>query len=75
MDVRYMLRQTVTSDTIKSVGYSTLSGTLEIEFTNGSLYQYSDVPEPFYRELMAAPSHGTYFNEHVREWYHFRKIR
>jgi hypothetical protein len=70
-----MLRQTVTSGTIRSVGYSPLSGTLEIEFTNGSLYQYSDVPESVYRDLMAASSHGTYFNEHIREWYRSRKIR
>ncbi|WP_067049149.1 KTSC domain-containing protein [Methanofollis ethanolicus] len=70
-----MLRQAVTSTTIQSVGYSPLSGTLEIEFTNGSLYQFSDVPASVYRELMAASSHGTYFNEHIKEWYHFRKIR
>ncbi|MDD4253867.1 MAG: KTSC domain-containing protein [Methanofollis sp.] len=70
-----MLRQTVTSTTIQSVGYSSLSGTLEIEFTHGSLYQFSDVPASVYRELMAASSHGTYFNEHIKEWYHFRKIR
>jgi hypothetical protein len=70
-----MLRQAVTSGTIQSVGYSPLSGTLEIEFTNGSLYQYSDVPESVYRELMTASSHGTYFNEHIREWYRSRKIR
>lgn len=70
-----MLRQAVTSDTIQSVGYSSLSGTLEIEFTDGSLYQYSDVPERIYRDLIGASSHGTYFNEHVRDWFRSRKIR
>ncbi len=43
------------------------SQTLEIEFTNGAVYQYFDVPPDVYRGLMAAESHGRYFHQHVRD--------
>jgi hypothetical protein len=42
-------------------------------FINGSVYQYLDVPETVYQELMAAPSHGTYFREQIRDRYPYRK--
>jgi hypothetical protein len=48
------------------VGYDDEQRVLEIEFTNGAVYQYSDVPPEVYSGLMAAESHGRYFNQHVR---------
>ncbi|MFH1919785.1 MAG: KTSC domain-containing protein [Planctomycetota bacterium] len=39
---------------------------LEIEFTNGAVYRYFDVPPEVYHGLMAAESHGRYFHQHVR---------
>ncbi len=57
-----MDRVPVVSTTMTSVGYDAETRTLEIEFTGGALYQYFDVPEEIYQELMAAESKGTYFN-------------
>src|SRR5665809_51701 len=37
-------RRTVRSRSVASAGYDERSRTLEVEFTNGSVYQYSDVP-------------------------------
>ncbi len=68
-----MLRQLVNSRSLQSVGYDPRPGILEIEFTNGSVYQYLDVPDTVYQELMAAPSHGTYFREQIRDRYPHRK--
>ncbi|MCX7429196.1 MAG: KTSC domain-containing protein [Planctomycetia bacterium] len=51
---------------MRSVGYDEDQQTLEIEFTNGAVYRYFDVPAEVYRGLMAAESHGRYFHEHVR---------
>jgi hypothetical protein len=59
-------RTPVRSSALRSVGYDKDSQTLEIEFTNGAVYRYSDVPPEVYRGLMAAESHGRYFNQHVR---------
>ena len=54
-----MLRDPVSSSNIASIGYDPGSETLEIEFTNGSIYQYFNVPAGLHEQLMAAPSKGN----------------
>ncbi len=58
-------RTPVRSSALRSVGYE--QRVLEVEFTNGAVYQYFDVPPEVYRGLMAAESHGRYFDQHVRD--------
>lgn len=69
-----MKRISIISNVLKSVGYDETSATLEVEFKSGSLYQYFDVPAEAYAALMLAPSKGTYFGDHVRDAYRFRRI-
>jgi hypothetical protein len=58
------------------VGYDEEQQILEIEFTNGAVYRYFDVPTQVYRGLMAAESHGRYFHQHVRgEGYRYQEIK
>jgi len=57
----------VDSTNIASVGYVAASSTLEIEFNNGTIYQYSGVPENEYTELMNASSKGSYLNQHIKK--------
>jgi len=64
-----MNRTPVSSDNLMSVGYEPSSMTLEIEFKSGRIYQYFDVPETVYQELMTAPSHGKFFNAYIRSVY------
>jgi len=45
------------------VGYDQEQRVLEIEFTSGAVYQYSGVPPEVHRGLIAAESHGRYFNQ------------
>lgn len=75
MEIYSMLRQPVNSSNLQSVGYDPSSGTLEIEFKNGSIYQYPGVPASIYQGLMAAPSHGTYFARYIRDQYAYTRIR
>jgi len=60
-------RTPVRSSALRSVGYDQEQRVLEIEFTNGTVYQYFDVSPDVYRGLMAAESHGRYFHQHVRD--------
>ncbi len=62
MDRRY-----VQSSNIASIGYDSNSQTLEVEFLNGAIYQYYDVPEALYEGLMAADSHGKFLNEFIKK--------
>lgn len=69
-----MKRISIISNVLKSVGYDETSATLEVEFKNGGLYQYFDVPADAYAALMLAPSKGTHFGDHVRDAYRFKRI-
>ena len=61
-----MNRQYVSSSNIASIGYDSTSQILEVEFLNGAVYQYYDVPEALYEGLMAADSHGKFLNEYIK---------
>jgi uncharacterized protein len=69
-----MDRKHVDSSNLESIGYDTQSQTLEIEFQNGHIYQYFDVPEPVYLSLMAAGSHGKWFSENVKGYFRYARI-
>lgn len=70
-----MKRQSVKSSNLASIGYDAASEILEVEFNHGGVYQYSDVPENIYEELMNASSHGQYFDENIKKGgYEFQKM-
>ena len=54
-----MQRQPVSSSNIESIGYDPAAQILEVAFLNHTVYQYFNVPQHVYEELMAAGSHGT----------------
>jgi len=70
-----MIRKSVSSSNIRSIGYDSKSQTLEIEFHSGGIYQYFNVPESIYNALMSASSHGSYFARHIKDRYRWAKIR
>ncbi|EPQ7004144.1 KTSC domain-containing protein [Pseudomonas aeruginosa] len=69
-----MERVSVSSSNIASVGHDASSQTLEVEFLNGSIYEYYDVPEHVYQELISASTVGGYFAQRVKNVYGFSRI-
>lgn len=69
-----MLRDPVSSSNIASIGYDPGSETLEIEFTNGSICQYFNVPAGLHEQLMAAPSKGQFLNTYIRNAYPYSRV-
>lgn len=70
-----MERKHVASSNIDSIGYDSTNQILEVEFLNGSIYQYYDVPESLYDGLMSADSHGKYLNEYIKKGgFHYEKV-
>lgn len=71
-----MLRKNVSSSNIKSIGYDESTSTLEVEFLNGNIYQYSNIPESLYINLMNADSHGEYLDAYIKKGgYRYTKVR
>lgn len=70
-----MDRKHVSSSNIDSIGYDSTSQILEVEFLNGSIYQYFGIPEYLYFGLMSANSHGKYLNEYIKKGgFHYEKV-
>ena len=69
-EANHMKRESVSSSLLESVGYDPEEDVLEVELESGAIYQYRDVPEETYEELLAADSLGRYFNHHIRNRSH-----
>jgi hypothetical protein len=68
-----MERIPVSSSNVESVGYDEDSGTLEVEFKNGMLYQYFDVPQGAFNGLVDADSVGCYLAENIKGVYRYSR--
>ncbi|WP_339865070.1 KTSC domain-containing protein [Paremcibacter congregatus] len=66
--------QPVNSSNVASVGYDTDSATLQVEFLNGGIYQYFDVPQTVYLALVNADSVGKYLATHIKGHYRYSKV-
>ena len=65
-------RQPVESTAIAKIGYSKRRHILEIEFGNGAVYRYFDVPVTVYRDLMSAESKARFYDSNVKQ--HYRSV-
>ena len=60
-----MERQSVNSSMIRSWAFDEGNGVLELEFTNGRIYQYEDVPAFLAKGFGLATSKGQYFSSRI----------
>ena len=60
-------RTPVASSNIASVGYDKENKILEIEFHHGAVYQYFDVPENLYEDLINSPAIGSFFMNEIKD--------
>jgi len=65
----------VSSGYIKSIGYNENTKTLEVEFKNNKVYQYSSIPENIYDNLMTAHSHGKFLSKFIKGKYPYVKLK
>jgi len=68
-----MERMSVKSELLKSIGYDPIKKVLEIEFINGDIYQYQNVPEFKYMTLNASEPADKYFNEFIKNKFKYVK--
>jgi hypothetical protein len=69
-----MQRDPLPSTSLKSVGYDTEQEILEVEFCNGEIHQYLNVPREDYAALIGSESQGAYFTNHIRGLYEYRDV-
>jgi hypothetical protein len=64
-----MERKRVNSSKLRSVGYDEPTRTLEVEMSNGQVFQYVGVYPEVYRRFMAAPNPTSFFDDKIAEEY------
>jgi KTSC domain len=57
---------TVESSALAKVAYDNTRAIFQVEFRDGTVYQYLGVPGHTYQALLGANSKGDYFNRHIR---------
>jgi hypothetical protein len=68
-----MERKRVNSSKVRAVGYDEKSMTLEVEMSNGEVWQYPKVYPEVYRRFMAAPNPSSFFDDKIAEEYSGRR--
>lgn len=66
--------QPVSSSTLERVSYDFSSMTMIVEFKSGTTYQYFDVPEHVFNELVAAASPGQYLAQNIKSSYRYARM-
>jgi len=69
-----MIRVPVSSTNLISLGYDAGAETLEVEFSSGSVYQYYNVGQAIFDQMMEAPSKGQFLNVYIKNFYPFSRI-
>ncbi|MGZ4908678.1 MAG: KTSC domain-containing protein [Halobacteriota archaeon] len=76
-----MDREIVVSVSVRAVGYDRDTSTLEIEFCDSSIFQYSEVPEDVYKGLMGSlglnleKTDLQYFSKNIKGHYTQKTVR
>lgn len=70
-----IIRSSVESSNIKSIGYDSKKLMLHVEFNNGSIYQYNDVPKEIYDKMLSSSSVGMYLYKNIKNSFSYLKIR
>ena len=67
-------RVLVDSACITSVAFDSEARVLQIEFTNGLVYDYLGVPAAVGSDLLSAPSKGAFVTRFIRGRFAFRRV-
>jgi hypothetical protein len=68
-----MYRIPVDSSNVAAIGYDPATATLEVEFKDGSVYEYFDVSEIIYESFLASDSKGRFLHQQIRDKYRYHK--
>ena len=64
----------IQSSNVKKTEYDTETKKLVVEFNNGSLYEYDEVPHQVYTQFRMAESQGKFFSSKIVKTYTHKKL-
>lgn len=70
-----MERKRLSAGRIRAVGYDARARVLELEFSDGSVYQYTGVGNEVHRRLVSSAAAASYFRDAIEEEYPAKRVR
>jgi hypothetical protein len=70
-----MERKCLNAGRIRAVGYDSRARVLELEFSDGSVYQYTGVGDEVHRRLLNSSAAASYFRDNIEEEYPAKRVR
>ena len=67
--------QFVESSMIQACGYDESREALMVIFNSGKAYEYSEVPQEVYEELLTSDSKGSYTRDCIIDCYPYKPLR
>jgi hypothetical protein len=61
------------SSNIARFAYDEANNVLKVEFKNGGIYDYFDVPQPVFNGMRNAPSKGQYLAQQIKGYYRYAR--
>lgn len=62
------------SSNVARISYDETTSTLEVEFLNGSVYQYYDVPNRIWEDFKSAGSKGQFIHQNLKGQYRYARV-
>jgi hypothetical protein len=66
--------QPINSSMAKAIGYDRTHQTLQVEFNNGSIYEYAGVEQQTWESLQTADSTGKFYNSQIKGKYQCDRV-
>jgi len=62
------------SSSLATAAYAADRSILEVQFRDGTSYQFIDVPTECADQLLASESKGAYFNRNIRNRFRYQRV-
>jgi hypothetical protein len=70
-----MDRISVNHNEFRTVGYEPLELLMEVEFQDGRIYLFSDIPMALYDSFIAADNMSDFYHTHIEDQYAHTRVR
>lgn len=64
----------IESSNLSKTDYDTISKKLVVEFKNGALYEYENVPHELYTQFRMSESQGSFFSKSISKKFKYKKL-
>lgn len=70
-----LIKVEISSTNLKGAEFNTEENKLLVEFNNGSIYEYENVPWEIFTKFRLSESQGSYFSKNISRTYKYKKIK